>query len=94
MLAKDPNADLEELHEFDYFSLDEYEEAKAKKAQAHDLGRVTNESVHVEIAHFDGAGDSAEGKAPLADTENVVSPSDEAVTAESRICTAPSETGT
>lgn len=92
-LSKDPDADLEELYDFGYLNSDEYEEAKAKRAHAHDLGGVTDTLMHVEIAQFDGIGDSAEGKAPLTDTETVVGAAEEEAAITKTKTTAPSEAG-
>lgn len=94
-LSKDPTADLEELFDFGYLNQDEYEEAKAKRARAQDLGGATAALMHVEIAQLDGAGSCSEAEAPLTDTETVVTATGGgSASTETETFLAASETGT
>lgn len=87
--------DLEELFDIGYLNLDEYDEARAKRAYAHDPGGVNSAFVHVDIAQYDDAGDSAEGYSRLTDIETVgTAPEVETVSTEPQTVDAPSETST
>lgn len=71
-LVKDPSADLEELFDFGYLDEYEFEEAKAERIHAHDIGGIAGDFVYVHIAQLDGAADDVEADGASTDTEPAV----------------------